>query len=90
MKFFHIKAVFQEFFPYLKSNMQPMDRHKLCIMHRETEEVQDIYIATESQELIDIIGSRYTMQACDQPREEYGKDQGNWMFRGNQSLMGLF
>jgi len=90
MKYYHIKAVFQEFFSYLKSNMQPMDRHKLCIMHQDTENIQDIYIATESQELIDIIGSRYTVQTCDRPQEEYDKEPGNWMFRGNQSLMGFF
>ena len=74
MEYIKIKAVFSEFFPYLKSNMEPMERHKLCIMHQDTEEEQDIYIATEEEKFKKIISERYQIQLTDKPQETFNEN----------------
>ena len=89
MEYFAIRASFQDFFPYLKSKMEPMDRHKLCLMYKDTEGKQDIYFATETPELKKIIASKYNMEPCGQPKQVYNDHPDQWMFRGNQALMGI-
>lgn len=89
MEYFRIRAAFGEFFPYLKSRMEPMDRHKICIMHKDLEGPQDIFIATEVTELKKIIMDKYPSEATEKPLDAYNEDPGAWMFRGNQGLMGI-
>mgnify|MGYP006309742581 CR=1 FL=1 len=89
MDFFKINAAFGAFFPYLKSKMDPMDRHKICIMHQDVEGPQDIYIATEEEELKKIITAKFPVKPVEKPVDKYKANPVAWMFRGNQSLMGL-
>jgi hypothetical protein len=89
MEYFKINTVFGEFFPYLKSNMEPMERKKLCIMHQDTEKEQDIYIATEEEKFKKILTDKYQVQTVGKPTEAYNENPAAWMFRGNRELMGL-
>lgn len=89
MDYFKINAAFGEFFRYLKSKMEPMDRQKICIMHQDVEGPQDIYIATEEEELKKIITGKYPVQPTEKPLDVCNDNPDVWMFRGNQSLMGF-
>jgi hypothetical protein len=88
MEYFKVNDVFQDFFFYVKSNMEPSGRHKLCIAYKDIDESQDIYIATADQDIINLIKGYEGLHTCDPPMFIMD-DPSTWMFRGNRNLWSL-
>lgn len=87
MKHYKIVALFDEFFPYLKSQMQPKERFKLCILFKPANKEQPIYISTEDDSIKEAILNKYEMIPCDSPYSLYMENTDDWNVLGNKSLM---
>ena len=83
MKHFKINAAFEELFFHLKSNIGGKDKQKVCILHTAREGVQDIYLSTEDERIIDLMKEKFDLEQCSSPAALHKEDPGKWKARGN-------
>lgn len=87
MKHFKTHAPFEEMFSHLKSNTESKIRKKVCILHTAREGIQDIYISTDDETLIELLKEKFEMQECASPAGILKDEGSEWMIRGNSELL---
>ena len=81
MKYYKTSDHWQNFFSYIKSNIPSSLQDRIGFKHLEDGEIQEIYIASIDDRLIEIIKKKYRIEACDQPAHYL--DDRNWAYVGN-------
>jgi hypothetical protein len=83
MKYYKTNDTWTNFFSFVTSRLNNIDKDSISFLRKNSDDKQDIFIATQNQLALKLLAEKYVLTECKSPYNVFDND---WAFTGNHEL----